>query len=276
MPKPTTPCIDCAEHTHGRRCRRCDSAHRARPNPPCGTRGCARQSSGPDTRLCKTCKQWSDRNNGADPAGRFSPRPKRTCDVTENGKACGRPHKGRGMCSMHEQRDRLHGSPLATLNRPKGQLQAELRAAAYATTSECIYLDGYRDRPVVPYDGRTMKASRAVWIIRHGEPAPGQHVLHRCNGGSGEDGCINITHLYTGTPAENTADKVASERQARGEAIPQARLTRHQVRTIRQEYAAGTATQRQLAARHGVSQNAVSMAIRRDTWAWLDRPDEDD
>lgn len=270
MPKPTTPCIDCAQPTNGERCRPCDSAFRAQPNPPCSTPGCDRLSSGPSAGVCKVCKQWSDRNDGRDPAGRFEERPQRTCEVVEDGQPCGRPHRREGMCSMHEQREKAHGSPLVTLNRPKGKLQEDLRAAAYATTEECVYLAGYRERPVVPYGGKSMKASRAVWIIRYGDPGPQVQVLHRCNGGSGESGCINIRHLKPGTVAQNSKDMVDSGRSVRGEAKPQARLDRGEVRTIRVLYATGGITQKELAAGYGVSPNAVSLAIRRKTWAWLE------
>lgn len=269
MPKPTTPCIDCAQPTHGKRCRPCDTAHRAQPKLQCQTSGCVREALGRGS-VCKVCRQWSDRNGGIDPAGRLIPRQRRTCDVVEGGERCGRPHRRHGMCSMHEQRDRAHGSPVVTLNRPKGALQAELRRAAWADTDECLFLGGYQGRPVVPYGGKSVKASRAVWIIRHGEPGPDLLVRHTCNGGSGESGCINIRHLCLGTVAENSMDMVVNGRSVRGEDQPAARLDRDQVRTIRLLYATGGITQKELAAGFGVSPNAVSLLIRRKTWAWLD------
>lgn len=270
MPKPMTPCVDCAKPTHGKRCRSCDSTHRRRTKPRCNTPGCEHRSSSWETGVCKACKQWSDRNGGVGPAGRFAAREVRTCEVVEDGKRCGRPHRRKGMCSKHEQRARAHGSPLATLNRPKGKLQADLRAAAYADSYDCIYLDGYSSRPVVPYEGKSLKASRAVWIIRYGDPGPSLLVRHICNGGSGEFGCINIRHLCLGTAAENSMDMVVNGRSLRGEAQPAARLERHQVRTIRLLYATRGVTQKELADRFGVSPNAVSLLIRRKTWAWLD------
>lgn len=270
MPKPRTPCLDCGDPTHGVRCRLCYLGFQAKPNPLCTTAECGHLASSPQGGTCKVCNQWSNRNGGADPNGRYAPRPKRTCDVIENGERCGRPHKSKGMCEMHAQRKRNHGSPLFTLNRPKNTLHIELRAAAHATTDECIYLDGYKNRPVIPYGGKSMKASRAVWIIRYGDPGPDLHVRHICSGGSGEAGCINIRHLCTGTPFENAIDKVLNGRSIRGEDTPNARLTRGQVRTIRQLYATNRFRQKELAAMFQVSPNAVSLAIRRKTWAWVD------
>ncbi|MEV7413184.1 hypothetical protein [Streptomyces althioticus] len=175
---------------------------------------------------------------------------------------------------MHHRRQRLYGDPLSTKTRPKGTLVSDLRRAAYADTDQCVYLAGYANRPSVPFQGVTMFASRAVWILRHGDPGPAASVLHRCNGGSGAHGCINVRHLYLGDRAQNAADAVAAGRftgrpYRRGEDVPTRVLTECEVREIRRRWASGGVTQKALAAEFGVSRATLSLVVNGKRWAWL-------
>lgn len=93
-------------------------------------------------------------------------------------------------------------------------------------------------------------------------------VLHHCDNPS----CVNPAHLYDGDHADNTADMVARDRAARGEDNGDARLTEPQVVEIRERYAAG-ATQADLADEYGVTQPAVGLIVRCDTWEHAGPPD---
>lgn len=55
-----------------------------------------------------------------------------------------------------------------------------------------------------------------------------------------------------------------------GSAIGNARFSEDAVREIRERYAAGGVTQRQLAREYGVSQNAIGQVLRRVTWAHVE------
>ncbi|MFD4609735.1 hypothetical protein ACFWOT_16875 [Streptomyces sp. NPDC058440] len=156
--------------------------------------------------------------------------------------------------------------------RSKGALRACLEAAAHATTDECIYLDqhkGFRPRGTV--NGRRTTASRAVWTIRHGDPGE-QHVLHSCNGGSGETGCINIRHMYLGDDPQNSAAKIAAGRSNRGTRHGNHKLTGQQVAEIRRRYrprGRNGNSGRALAAEFGVSPTCITHVVTGKRWDWL-------
>src|SRR5690606_33753072 len=152
--------------------------------------------------------------------------------------------------------------------RPWGTLLRELQAAASSTSEECIRLAGYRGRPAVEFNGVGMQASRAVWIIAHGDPGP-REVLHSCNGGSGEHGCVNVRHLYVDTHARNMRDMVVSGRSPRGEAHGQHKLTVEEVRQIRKRRKE-RASLKAIAAEFGIAVTTVSNIVHRRRWAWLE------
>jgi hypothetical protein len=64
----------------------------------------------------------------------------------------------------------------------------------------CLMLDG------VP---NTMPASRLQWMRLKGKPGDGMDILHTCD----NPPCINIDHLFEGTPRDNIHDMMAKGRQ---------------------------------------------------------------
>ena len=108
------------------------------------------------------------------------------------------------------------------------------------------------------YKGRSWRVHRATWDELKGPIPDGMKVLHRCD----NPPCYEITHLYLGTPADNTRDMISRDRQALRGRLPQSKLTAEQVEAVRQRYAAGGVTQQQLATEYGVVQGAISYIIR--------------
>lgn len=165
------------------------------------------------------------------------------CTVICEGERCTRPAKFKTpqrCCDAHHRRWLLYGDVCTLSKRAPGTLLHRIERAAVASTDECIIPEGYSIRPQLSFRGTFMKAARAVWIVANGDPGD-RWVLHRCNGGSGDHGCINIRHLYLGSPQQNAIDRETAGRGARlaGPAHPNAKLTVEEVREIRRRYTPG-------------------------------------
>ena len=63
---------------------------------------------------------------------------------------------------------------------------------------------------------RQLTAHRYAWILTHGEPPEGAHILHTCD----NPPCCNPSHLRLGTHQENMADRVAKGRHMMGRIYP--------------------------------------------------------
>lgn len=122
------------------------------------------------------------------------------------------------------------------------------------------------------YDGSGVMseayAHRTCWVLHNGPVPAGRIVRHTCD----NPPCVNPDHLETGTYTDNNNDSVrrgrwnSGARGTRGEGHHKAVLTRASVERFRARYWAGGVTQRELAAEGGVSQSAMSKALRGGTW----------
>lgn len=104
-------------------------------------------------------------------------------------------------------------------------------------------------------------AHRISWELHFGPVPDGLCVLHDCD----NPPCVNPSHLFLGTRTDNSDDKVSKNRQAKGVAFPQARLTDELVRELRQRRLSG-ATCYQLARETGISRSVISRAVNGVTW----------
>lgn len=109
--------------------------------------------------------------------------------------------------------------------------------------------------------GAHIRAHRVSWVIAHGR-LPVLQVLHRCD----NPACVRPSHLFLGTAADNDADRDAKGRQAQGESHGRAKVDWDAVCEIRRAYAAGEATQTELASKFGLNQPSISRIILYQGW----------
>jgi hypothetical protein len=114
----------------------------------------------------------------------------------------------------------------------------------------------------------TVYAHRVAWAIHSRSDPVGWAVCHRCD----HPYCVNPSHLFLGTIADNVADMIAKGRKApsggyavRGELASSAKLTAKLVLEIRRRSAAGEGSG-SLANAFGVDSSTIRQIVRRETW----------
>lgn len=110
--------------------------------------------------------------------------------------------------------------------------------------------------------GQIELAHRAAWRIMKGEIPPGMFVLHRCD----NPACMNPSHLFLGTQADNLKDMWAKGRArpgvSKGEKHGNAKLTAELVRDIRSSQESGV----ELARRLNLTTTTICDVRKRRTW----------
>lgn len=112
---------------------------------------------------------------------------------------------------------------------------------------------------------KNIVAHRLVWKFLKGAIPAGKLVLHRCD----TPRCCNPDHMFLGTDADNSADKIRKGRDnTRGEQNIHARLTASVVREIRNLRLVGW-NGAQLAARFGITASHACNIWQGKSWAHL-------
>jgi HNH endonuclease len=127
--------------------------------------------------------------------------------------------------------------------------------------SKCLTEHGYGRGTLYR---KNFLAHRLAYEIVHGAIPEGLCVLHKCDVRS----CVNPDHLFLGTTADNSADMVSKDRQAKGKQNGAAKLSEAEVLSIRKRVESGE-SQASIAADFKVHQTLISMIHRKVKWGWL-------
>ena len=131
--------------------------------------------------------------------------------------------------------------------------------------TDCIissYARPCGNRPYLQIDGVRIRHSRFVYCQHHKlalEDIEGKVVRHTCDNPQ----CVNPAHLVLGTQQDNIRDKVERDRQQKGEAVPNSKLTAERVLAIRARVRDDYAT---LATEFGVSKQTICDIMARRSW----------
>jgi hypothetical protein len=107
----------------------------------------------------------------------------------------------------------------------------------------------------------TIQAHRAAYLLEHGELPDNKVICHTCD----NPPCVNVAHLYAGTPKENTQDMVRKGRARGGvkygEEHPNSKLSNaHSARII--ELVQSGNSHREVGKMFGVAHSTVGRIAR--------------
>ena len=113
----------------------------------------------------------------------------------------------------------------------------------------------------VYWDGRTHLAHRIAWVLYYGAIDSGQCICHHCD----NPGCINPSHLFKGTRADNNRDRSNKGRSVGGQVFGtrngRGKLTDEQVQEIRARFTKPSDAPI-LAVEYGVARTTIVNIVR--------------
>ena len=118
------------------------------------------------------------------------------------------------------------------------------------------------------------RAHRMSWELHYNDIPPTFCVCHHCD----NPACVNPTHLFLGTRADNSADMARKQRHhlkrfpedaRRGEQIGTAKLAENDIKLIRQ-YRMNGRIPKDIAAQFSISISQTWRIIRRSSWRHVD------
>jgi hypothetical protein len=164
------------------------------------------------------------------------------------------------------------------MDKNKLKLSIANRLAKYSSRNEssgCLEWHGYKDVYgygvlLVSNNGikKNKKAHRLSYEQTYGEIEVGKLVCHKCD----VRNCIEPTHLFIGTPAENNKDMMSKGRYKSGgkphygENNPKAKLTRIQVDSIKVLFKYGI-TQKQIANSLSMHKSTIQRIASGKNWS---------
>lgn len=125
----------------------------------------------------------------------------------------------------------------------------------------------------ISWKGKASRSHRISWLLTHGEIPDGLLVLHDCPDGDNPS-CVNPSHLWLGTNADNVRDSVHKKRWfchqhpeqiRKGEQVHSAKLADPDIPRIRQLLAEGK-TINEISALYRVGASTIQDINKGRTW----------
>jgi hypothetical protein len=113
-------------------------------------------------------------------------------------------------------------------------------------------------------DGRNVPAHKFAWEMENGLMPSGMFACHHCD----NPRCVRPSHIFPGTPRDNTRDMLSKARDARGQRNARAVLTDADVVAIRRLQDAGYG-RRRIGRMLRRSTHAVGHVLRGTSWKHL-------
>lgn len=152
--------------------------------------------------------------------------------------------------------------------RQRVSLADRLFSKTKRVASGCLEFTGCKNKKgygqIYVNDG-PMQAHRAAWQLSpHGLIPDGLCVCHHCDNRS----CVEVSHLFLGTNADNTADMVAKgrNRATRGEDSGVSKITKHDVFWIRSLREHGM-THNEIASATGIGKSIIQNVLYGRSWS---------
>ena len=160
--------------------------------------------------------------------------------------------------------DTMRAKMLARTGTPEARflraIEYDLMGGCWLWTGTIIHSTGYGQLQV---DGRAVSAHRLSYQLAHGIIPAGMFVLHKCD----VRACVNPSHLFLGTHADNMADMARKGRANTpvGESHAKARLSSDDIPKILARLLWGE-TCAAIATDYGVTDCAINAIRRGKSW----------
>jgi hypothetical protein len=104
-----------------------------------------------------------------------------------------------------------------------------------------------------------VEAHRVSWLVNFGIIPEGMYICHKCDNPM----CVRPTHLFLGTPADNSNDMIKKGRQPR--IIGHRKINYEVADQIRKDQLSGM-TNKELRERYGLAKSTISYIVNGKTW----------
>ena len=168
-------------------------------------------------------------------------------------------------CTTHQMRLRRYGDPTVVTFQCIGLPPLERFQLGFSKMETGCWI---WDRPCkrsgygrFKAEGISFRAHRFAYETFVGPIPKDKCVLHRCDNRR----CVNPEHLFLGSHADNVADMVSKDRQAKGRRVAGSKLTDVQALEIRNS----AEPSEDLARRYGIHKTHVWNIRTGKAWGWL-------